>query len=102
MVHGDLLHHGRLQSLTMGVCWVCLDATATMAIGLHMSDKEVKTTSMRIGADVTELARIAASFKGQTIMEYVSEVVRAAAMRDIDEGHRALIPPPKTRRSKDN
>jgi hypothetical protein len=63
-----------------------------MAIGLHMSDKEVKTTSMRIGSDVTELAKIAASFKGLSIMEYVSEVVRAAALRDIDEGHRALMP----------
>jgi hypothetical protein len=92
--HGVLLHHGHFLATADGVCWVCRDATATMAIGLHMSDKEVRTTSMRIGADVTELAKIAASFKGLSIMEYVSEVVRAAAMRDIDEGHRALMPKP--------
>lgn len=66
-----------------------------------MGDKEIKTTSMRIGTDVTELAKIAASYKGLSIMEYVSEVVRAAALRDIEEGHRALIPPTTKGRRKE-
>ena len=64
-----------------------------------MSEKEVKATSMRITSDVTDLAKIAASFKGQTIMEYVSEAVRTAAARDIEEFRRGGAPP-KTRAKK--
>jgi hypothetical protein len=62
--------------------------TATFAIGLHMSDKEVRVTSMRITSDVTALAKIAASFKGQTILEYVSDAVRTVATLDIEEFRR--------------
>jgi uncharacterized protein (DUF1778 family) len=64
-----------------------------------MNEKEVKITSMRITSDVTDLAKIAASFKGQTIMEYVSDAVRSVATRDIEEFRRGGTPP-KARKKK--
>ncbi len=68
-----------------------------------MNDKGVKITSMRIGADVTEQAKIAAALKGISMMEYVSQVVLAAAARDIDEFRRGGdAPSSKGRRSKIN
>ena len=67
----------------------------------QMSDKDQKTTSMRIGVDVVEAAKIAAAFKGVTMMEYVSQIVLEAANRDIEEGYRSRSSPPaKPRRSK--
>jgi hypothetical protein len=68
----------------------------------QMSDKDQKTTSMRIGVDVVEAAKIAAAFKGVTMMEYVSRIVLEAANRDIEDGYRSRsAPTSKPRRPKE-
>jgi uncharacterized protein (DUF1778 family) len=62
---------------------------------------EQRTTSMRVTPEVTEQARIAAALKGVSMMEYVRQVVLAAAARDIEEFRRGGAPPPaKPKRSK--
>jgi hypothetical protein len=65
-----------------------------------MADKTAKTTSMRIGSDVTKQAKIAAAFKGLTVLDYVSQVVLAAAARDIEESYRAGAAPAPTKKSR--
>lgn len=45
-------------------------------------------TTMKVDRVVAEDARIAASYKGISLSEYVSEVLRPIVQRDIDEGHR--------------
>jgi predicted DNA binding CopG/RHH family protein len=72
----------------------------TTAMETPMSDKDQRTTSMRIGVEVVEAAKIAAAFKGVTMMEYVSRIVLEAANRDIEEGYRSRSAPEKRRRPK--
>jgi hypothetical protein len=43
--------------------------------------------STKIDADVLEDCRIAAAFRGVSLAEYLSETMRAAARRDIDEAY---------------
>jgi hypothetical protein len=43
--------------------------------------------SVKMDAKVVEDCRIAAAFKGMSLAEYLSETMRAAAKRDIDEGY---------------
>ena len=64
-----------------------------------MSETDVKYTSMRITTDVTEQAKLAGALKGISMMEYVRQVVLAAAARDIEDFRRGGSPP-KPRRSK--
>lgn len=53
--------------------------------------------SVKMDAEVVDDCRIAAAFKGQTLAEYISETMRAAAARDIQEGYarRTGEPAPK-------
>ena len=48
-----------------------------------MSETDVKYTSMRITTDVTEQAKLAGALKGISMMEYVRQVVLAAALAAI-------------------
>lgn len=43
--------------------------------------------SVKMDEKVVEDCRIAASFRGLTLAEYLSEAMRAIAARDIDEGY---------------
>jgi hypothetical protein len=43
--------------------------------------------SVKMDIEVIEDCRIAASFKKMTLAEYLSETMRAAARKDIDEGY---------------
>jgi hypothetical protein len=53
--------------------------------------------SVKMDAKVVEDCRIAASFMGLSLAEYLSERMRAIAARDIDEGYsqRSATPKPK-------
>jgi hypothetical protein len=44
--------------------------------------------SVKMDAKVVEDCRIAAAFRGVSLAEYISETMREAAQRDIDEGYR--------------
>jgi len=59
----------------------------TVAI-LSRKMAEPKTTSVKLTMEAVEAARIAAAFRGKTLYEYASEVLLAAANRDIEEGYR--------------
>ncbi len=64
-------------------------------------EKERKTMPIRVGIEALEAAKIAAAYKGQTVMDYVTEIVLEAANRDIEEGHRLRSSSPaKARRIK--
>lgn len=62
-------------------------------------------TPVRIDNDVLEDCRIAAAFQGKSIAEYVSDILRPIAKRDIEEGYAKRIKgdedssPPKRKRS---
>jgi hypothetical protein len=43
--------------------------------------------SVKMDAEVVEECRIAAAFRGLSIAEYISETMRVAARRDIDDGY---------------
>ena len=43
--------------------------------------------SVKMDATVVEDCRIAAAFRGVSLAEYISETMREAAQRDIDEGY---------------
>lgn len=47
-------------------------------------------TTMKVDRFVAERARIAASFKGLSLSEYVSEILRPIVNRDIQEGYRKM------------
>jgi len=55
-------------------------ATAPMA-------KKRPELMTRILPDALEAAKLAAVYRGLTLTEYISEVVKVAAERDIEEGH---------------
>lgn len=70
-----------------------------------MAEKDRRTMPIRIDVKALEAAKIAASYKGMTVMDYASKVLLDAATKDIEEGHRAWSgsnpePPPKSRRPK--
>ena len=65
-----------------------------------MGDNGQKTMSIRLNVDALESAKIAAAYRGKTVMEYVSEMVLEGANRDIEESHRARSIPPKARAKK--
>lgn len=53
-------------------------------------DKDRKNTPVRIDDEALRLARIAASYKGMNLAEYVSAALLDAARRDIERGHAEL------------
>ena len=60
---------------------------------------------VRIGVDALEAAKIAAAYKGLSVVEYITQNILAVANRDIEEGHRSRTettnPPKKPKRSTD-
>ena len=74
-----------------------------------MTEKARRGMPIRIDERALEAAKIAASYKGMTVMDYASKVLLDAATRDIEDGHRAWAasnpddpqkPPLKPRRPK--
>jgi hypothetical protein len=49
--------------------------------------------AVKVDAQVVADARIAASYKGLSLAEYVSEVLRPIVLRDIEEGHAQRMKP---------
>jgi hypothetical protein len=76
--------------------------TKTRTMEPHMSENDAKITSMRTTVDVTEKAKLAASLKGISMMDWVRQVVLEAAARDIEEFRRGGDPPTKPRKTKVN
>jgi hypothetical protein len=64
-----------------------------------MTERERRTMPVRIGVDALEAAKIAAAYKGISVVEYITRNILEVANRDIEEGHRARTepPPPKKR-----
>ena len=63
---------------------------ATLTAGKRMAKakgERPKYVPAKIGAEAARLAKIAASFKDLSMAEYVTQVVEAAARRDIDAEH---------------
>jgi hypothetical protein len=67
-----------------------------------MAESERRTMPIRIDVKALEAAKIAASYQKITVMEYASRVLLEAALKDIEEGHRAFSVPqsPKHRKQK--
>jgi hypothetical protein len=68
-----------------------------------MAEGEQKTMSIRLDVEAIEAAKIAASYKRLTVLEYASRVLLEAANRDIEEGHRqrsAAASPPEPKKSR--
>lgn len=68
-----------------------------------MAESERRTMPVRIELEALEAAKIAAAFKGISVVQYISRVLKEAADRDIEEGYRARAggsPPPKLPRPK--
>jgi hypothetical protein len=66
-------------------------------------DKGEQTMPVRISKAALEAARIAAAYRGMSVMDYVSQLVLAGAERDIEESHRmraAGTPLPRPERPK--
>ena len=61
---------------------------------LTMTESERRTMPIRIDVRALEAAKIAAAFKGISVMEYASDILLAAAERDIEEGYRLRVAPP--------
>jgi hypothetical protein len=53
----------------------------------QMNDK--KSMPIRIGLEALDAAKIAAAYKGVSVMEYVTDVLPKAADHDIEKGHRS-------------
>lgn len=47
----------------------------------------ISTVTVKMDIQVVEECRIAAAFRGMTLAEYLSETMRLAAKRDIDDGY---------------
>jgi hypothetical protein len=60
---------------------------ATLAEPMTMTKKE--TSPVRLNVDAIEEARVAAATKGLSLVQYVSEIILAAARRDNDEWSKA-------------
>lgn len=76
-------------------------------LGSVMTESERRTMPVRIEVEALEAAKIAAAFKGISVVQYISNVLKEAADRDIEEGYRARAagndpssPPAKPRRPK--
>ncbi len=69
---------------------------------LPMTERERRTMPIRIDVTALEAAKIAAAYKGISVMEYASRVLLEAARKDIEEGHRSFSGPhpPKPRKPK--
>ena len=55
-----------------------------------MAEPDGKTRPVRIGLEALEVAKVAAAFKGVSVVQYVTRIVREAADRDIEEWYQAL------------
>ena len=59
-----------------------------LAGGVVMAEGR-RAMAVKLTVEAIEAAKIAAAFKGKSVMEYASEVLLEAANRDIEEGYRA-------------
>ena len=50
--------------------------------------KERRTMPIRLDVEAIEAAKIAAAFKGMSVMDYASRILLEQANRDIEEGYR--------------
>jgi hypothetical protein len=58
-----------------------------------------QTESVRIDVKVLAKARIAASYKHKQVGEYISDILRPIADRDIEAEHAALVAPPQVEKT---
>ena len=56
--------------------------------------------SVKVDADVVEACRLAATYQGKSLAEYLSETLKPIAERDIEEGHARRKAPPKSKGGK--
>lgn len=69
-----------------------------MAPGLVEAGMAKRTTPVRVSDESLKLARIASSYTGESVVDYISRVIAEAADADIEKGHAALkAPKPKGR-----
>jgi len=61
-----------------------------MSTGLTggVTAQERKAMAVKLTDEAIKAAKIAAAFRGMTVMEYASQVLLQAANRDIEEGYR--------------
>jgi hypothetical protein len=72
----------------------------TTLTGIPMAEEQ-KTMSIRLTVEAIDAARIAASYKKMTVLDYASAVILEQANRDIEEGHRqraGATSPPEPKR----
>ncbi len=58
------------------------------------TDEVPNDVSVKMDENVVEDCRIASAFKGMSLAEYLSETMRVAAKRDIDDGYAKRAEPP--------
>lgn len=63
------------------------------------SEARPKYVPAKINEEAVRLGKIAASFEGSTLADYVSRVVAEAALRDINAGHAKMMKGPKPSRT---
>ena len=62
---------------------------AVLELTMAEAGSERRTMPIRIDVRALEAAKIAAAFKGVSVMEYASQVLLEAAERDIEQGYKA-------------
>jgi hypothetical protein len=63
---------------------------ATGTLERTMAESERRSMPIRLGTEALEAAKIAAAYKGMTLSDYATRVLHEAALRDIEEGHKAF------------
>ena len=72
------------------------DMTTAMAAERPMASDR-KNMPVRVAEESLKLARIAASYQGKTLADYVSDSLAEVAKRDIEQGHAGLADKPKAK-----
>lgn len=71
-----------------------------------MTESERRTMPVRIDVEALEAAKIAAAFKGISVVQYISAILLEQANKDIEEGYRtrsgAAHKPLKPRKPKED
>ena len=64
-----------------------------MATGLVEAGMAKKTTPVRVADDALKLARIASSYTGESVVDYISRVITEHSQSDIERLHDAMMKP---------
>lgn len=72
--------------------------SAVLELKMANQGSERRTMPIRIDLRALEAAKIAAAFRGISVMEYASQVLLEAAERDIEQSYRARSNPPDERK----